>query len=166
MRCTDVTLWHAGIVGLVQLYVHSPSRDSIIFQVSYQLKNSVSHRMITQRLHSLQNVLIVKNGLWSSINQFLTSYHASILDICPSVTHHAQWHSMALECRIAKSDQRKPIQRTVSFTLRMDPACVICCQAYPGYSREPHWNPMGLPEISRVTWKPCMHVFSSSLSDH
>ena len=25
------------------------------------------------------------------------------------------------------------------------------CQGYPGYFREPHWNSMGLPEISRVT---------------
>ena len=26
-------------------------------------------------------------------------------------------------------------------------------QCYPGYFREPHWNSMGLPEISRVTWQ-------------
>ena len=26
------------------------------------------------------------------------------------------------------------------------------CQVYPEYFREPHWFPMGFPEISRVTW--------------
>ena len=27
--------------------------------------------------------------------------------------------------------------------------------SYTGYFWEPHWKPMGLPEISRVTWKVC-----------
>ena len=26
--------------------------------------------------------------------------------------------------------------------------------SYPGYFQEPHWQPIGLPEISRVTWQP------------
>ena len=28
--------------------------------------------------------------------------------------------------------------------------------SYPGYFWEPHWNSMGLPEISGVTWQVCM----------
>ena len=28
-----------------------------------------------------------------------------------------------------------------------------------GYFQEPHWLPMGLPEISRVTWQVCLCTF-------
>ena len=38
--------------------------------------------------------------------------------------------------------------------------CCITCHGYPGYSREPHWKSMGLPEISSVTWKAWICLIS------
>ena len=40
-------------------------------------------------------------------------------------------------------------------------ACQMC-QSYPGYFWEPHWNSMGLLEISRVTWQLCMRLCKQS----
>ena len=38
--------------------------------------------------------------------------------------------------------------------------CCITCHGYPGYSREPNWKSMGLPEISSVTWKAWIYLIS------
>ena len=38
---------------------------------------------------------------------------------------------------------------------------LLYLSSYPGYSREPHWYSMGLPEISRVSRQLCTMMFHS-----